>query len=83
MGSASVKLVRKGRLPFLTLPSALPTKTDSNFAIARFWVAAKECGEETPLFCRIHRRVLTLGVVLAGAGHELAGIGFLQKRVDK
>jgi hypothetical protein len=78
MGSASVKLVRKGRLPFLTLPSALPTKTDSNFAIVPFWVAAKECGEENPLFCRIHGRV-----VLPGAGHELAGIGFLQKRVDK
>ena len=35
------------------------------------------------MFCRIHGRVLTLGDVLPGAGHEFAGIGFLQKRVDK
>ena len=46
MGSASVKLVRKGRLPFLTLPSALPTKTDANFAIAPFWVAARNAARK-------------------------------------
>jgi len=38
----------------------------------------EECGEETPLFCRIHGRVLTIGDMLPGAAHELAGIGFFE-----
>src|SRR6266478_9985790 len=36
----------------------------------------EECGEETPLFCRIHGRVLTIRDMLPGAAHELAAIGF-------
>src|SRR6266404_936740 len=40
----------------------------------------EECGEETPLFCRIHGRVLAIGDMLPGAGHELAGIGFFESK---
>ena len=40
----------------------------------------KERGEEAPLFCRIHGRVLTIGDMLPGAGHELAGIGFFESK---
>src|SRR6266436_5196040 len=36
----------------------------------------EECGEETPFFCRIHGRVLTIRDMLPGAARELAGIGF-------
>jgi len=40
----------------------------------------EECGEETPLFCRIHGRVLTIGDMLPGAAPELAGIGFFESK---
>ena len=75
----SVELVRNGRLPFLIVPTALPTKKDSNFARAPL-SRGEEYVEEAQLCCRIYGRVLTVGDMLPGAGHELAGIGYASSR---
>lgn len=40
----------------------------------------EECGVETSLFCRVHGGRFTIGDVLPGAAHELAGIGFFESK---
>ena len=50
------------------------------FRQTAFLGRGEECGVETSLFCLIHGGVFTIGDMLPGASHELAGIGFFQSK---
>ena len=50
------------------------------FRQSAFLGRGEECGVETSLFCRIHGGLFTIGDVLPGAAHELAGIGFFESK---